>query len=79
MVFEDLEGPVTVRAAVERFRFSGHAHRRDLIEVVDRLKPRTVVLVHGETAAKRWMKENVEHAFPDVRVEVPEQGEAIEL
>ncbi|MEM0961519.1 MAG: MBL fold metallo-hydrolase [Bacteroidota bacterium] len=79
MTFEDLEGPVPVRARVERFRFSGHAHRRDLIEIVDRLKPRTVVLVHGETSAKAWLKDNVEFFHPDVRVLVPEQGQEVEL
>ena len=79
MTFDEADGPVPVRAQVERFRFSGHAHRRDLIEIVDRVKPRTVVLVHGETAAKRWMKENVEVLYPDVRVIVPEQGQEIEL
>jgi Cft2 family RNA processing exonuclease len=79
MVFDDLTGPQTIRATVERFRFSGHAHRRDLIEVVERLKPQTVVLVHGETAAKQWMKDNIAFFHPDVRVIIPEQGEAIEL
>ena len=79
MTFDEAEGPVPVRAAVERFRFSGHAHRRDLIEIVDRLKPRTVVLVHGETEAKRWMKDNVEFFHPDVRVVIPEQGQEIDL
>ena len=79
MTFDPDEGPVPVRAQVERFRFSGHSHRRDLIEVVERVRPRTVVLVHGETTAKAWMKDNIEFFHPDVRVVVPEQGEEIEL
>lgn len=79
MTFDPDEGPVAVKARVERFRFSGHAHRRDLIEVVERVKPRTVVLVHGETAAKEWMKDNIEFFHPDVRVIIPEQGQEIEL
>jgi Cft2 family RNA processing exonuclease len=79
MTFDEAEGPVPVRARIERFRFSGHAHRRDLIEIVDRVKPRTVVLVHGETAAKEWMRDNVQFFHPDVRVIIPEQGQEIEL
>ncbi len=43
------------------------------------MKPRTVVLVHGETAAKEWMRDNILFAHPDVRVLIPEQGEEIEL
>ena len=79
MTFDDARGPQPVRAEVARFRFSGHAHRRELVEIVDRLDPETVVLVHGETAAKEWMKATIEDAFPDVRVLVPEQGQEIEL
>ena len=79
MTFDEAEGPVPVKATVERFRFSGHAHRRDLIEIVDRVKPQTVVLVHGETEAKQWMKDNVEFFHPGVRVVIPEQGQEIEL
>ncbi len=37
------------------------------------------MLVHGETAAKAWMKDNIEFFHPDVRVIVPEQGQEIEL
>ena len=79
ITLDEARGPQTIRAEVARFRFSGHSHRRELIEVVDRLKPKTVVLVHGETAAKTWMKDNIEFFHPDIRVIVPEQGEEIEL
>ncbi|WP_412070003.1 INTS11 family MBL fold metallo-hydrolase [Rubrivirga sp. IMCC43871] len=79
MVFDSDEGPVSIKARIERFRFSGHSHRQDLIAVVEHVKPRTVVLVHGESAAKAWMKETIERQHPDVRVIVPEQGEEIEL
>ena len=79
MTFDADEGPVPVRAQVERFRFSGHAHRRELLQIVDRLSPTTVVLVHGETAAKEWMKENIEQAHPEITVVIPEQGEEIEV
>lgn len=79
MTFDEDEGPVPVRATVDRFRFSGHAHRRDLVQIVERLQPRTVVLVHGETAAKEWMRDNILAHHPDVRVVIPEQGEEVEL
>ena len=79
MTFDELEGPVAIRCRVERFRFSGHAHRRDLVDIVDRVQPRTVVLVHGETEAKEWMKATIEEAHPDVKVLIPAQGEELEL
>ena len=79
MTFDEAEGPLPVRAQVERFRFSGHAHRRDLVALVDRVQPRTIVLVHGETAAKEWMRDTIAEAHPDVKVIIPEQGREIDL
>lgn len=68
-----------VRAEVARFRFSGHAHRRDLIQLVGRVQPRTVVLVHGETEAKLWMRDAIQHFYPEIEVVLPERGEEIEV
>ncbi len=79
MTFDEGLGPVPVNATVERFRFSGHAHRDDLVSIVGRLDPETVVLVHGETAAKQWMRDTIEEAYPDVRVVIPEQGVELDL
>ena len=73
------QGPQPIRAEVGRYRFSGHANRRDLIQLVEVMRPKTVVLVHGEHDAKAWMKENLERDYPDLRVIVPRQGEEIEL
>ncbi|MEM6326589.1 MAG: MBL fold metallo-hydrolase [Bacteroidota bacterium] len=75
---EDI-GPQAIHAEVNRFRFSGHAHRRDLIKIVEQTQPKTVVLVHGETAAKVWMKDNIEYFHPEVTVIIPKQGEEIAL
>lgn len=79
IVFDDLQGPQTVRAHVDRFRFSGHAHRRDLLRIVDALRPQTVVLVHGETAAKAWLRDAIAAAHPEMRVVLPEPGVEVEL
>ena len=72
-------GPQAIRAEIDRFRFSGHAHRRDLIKIVEQTRPRTVVLVHGETEAKVWIKDNIEYFHPEVEVLIPEQGQELEL
>jgi Cft2 family RNA processing exonuclease len=79
VVLDAERGPQAVRADVRRFRFSGHAHRRDLIQLVEMLRPKTVVLVHGEASAKEWMKENLEFFYDDIRVLLPRQGEEIEV
>ncbi len=79
IVLDADQGPQPVRAEVGRYRFSGHAHRRDLLQLVEVMRPKTVVLVHGEHDAKAWMKENLERAYDGLRVVVPQQGEEIEL
>jgi Cft2 family RNA processing exonuclease len=79
VVLDTERGPQGVRADVRRFRFSGHAHRRDLIQLVEMLRPKTVVLVHGEAGAKDWMKDNLEFFYDDLKVVVPAQGEEVEL
>ena len=68
-----------VRAEVGRFRFSGHSHRQDLVELVGRLRPKKVVLVHGETAAKHWMRDTIQRLYPGTEVVLPKQGVEIEV
>jgi cleavage and polyadenylation specificity factor subunit 3 len=79
VVLDEYRGKQPVNCEVQRFRFTGHSHRRDLIRLVDSLKPRTVALVHGEEAARRWMADNIRFFYPDVNVVVPRSGEDVEL
>jgi len=72
-------GPQPLNCEVGRFRLSGHSNRRDLLDLVERLAPRQVVLVHGEPEARTWMAENIQRAHPDIDVHQPEWGEPLEL
>ncbi len=67
-------GPQMLRCHIDRFRFTGHANRRDLVAIVGELEPERVLLVHGETSARKWMKQQIETEFSDVEVLMPEQG-----
>ncbi len=78
-VIDDEIGPQPVRASVERFRLSSHSHRRDLLGLVERLAPRQVVLVHGDTDARAWMADNIRKSYPEITVHVPSRGEEVEL
>ena len=79
VVLERSKGPQPLRCEVDRFRLSGHSHRRDLIRLVEYLSPRTVVLVHGESHAQEWMADNIDFFYPDVDIILPETGKEIEL
>ena len=79
VVIDRVRGPQPLHCTVERFRFSGHSHRRDLLNLVDKLKPRKIILVHGETTARKWMAQNIAYFHPEIEVYSPETGEEIEL
>lgn len=79
VVLSEEKGPQEVHAEVARFRFSGHSHRQDLVELVGELRPKKVVLVHGETEAKHWMRDTLQRFYPGTEVVLPEQGVEIEV
>lgn len=70
---------VTRRCRIESFDFSGHAHRESLVEYVKLLKPRQIVLVHGDPDAIEWMRSTLQAELPDARFIVPEPGVACPL
>ncbi|MDE2730739.1 MAG: MBL fold metallo-hydrolase [Bacteroidota bacterium] len=72
-------GPKVLACEVERFRFSGHSSRQDLLGLIDAMNPGKVVLVHGETAARDWMIAQLADRQPGLEVASPELGERIEI
>jgi len=51
--------PVEVKLEnIRRFHFSAHAPRSALKKLVQRMKPRNVIYVHGDPAALDWMRDN---------------------
>lgn len=78
-ILSSARGPQPIRCDVDRFRFSGHSHRRDLLKLVERLEPEKIVLVHGEAKAKQWMADNIRFFHPEIEVIVPKEGEVLDL
>ncbi len=72
-------GPQPLYCTVERFRFSGHSDRRDLLSLVERMDPEAVLLVHGDPEARAWMAEHIEEAHPDMDVHRPDWGSVVEV
>ena len=79
VVIDRVRGEQPLNCTVERFRFSGHSHRRDLLSLVGKLSPKKIVLVHGEKAARKWMAENIRYFHPEIEVYSPETGEEINI
>jgi len=84
---QDLEGVVLDREVgmqpiacqIDRFRFSGHSNRRDLVGLAGHLRPQKIILVHGEDAARTWIADTIQRTHPETSVILPAVGQSIDL
>jgi Cft2 family RNA processing exonuclease len=72
-------GPQLLKCTVEKFNLSGHASRESIRAYVNRVRPRKVVLVHGDVPAVEWFRSTLSQDLPDSQILVPPPGEPIEL
>lgn len=68
-----------IRCSVERFDFSGHAPREQLVDYAVSCFPRNVFLVHGDEAARAWFVKQLGRKLPNARVIIPAPGETMDL
>ncbi len=64
---------------LERFDFSGHASRENLRAYANKVRPKKILLVHGDAEASGWFREALSADLPECEVLIPPAGEAIEL
>lgn len=75
----DMMEPQIIRCSIERFRFSAHSRRERLIEIVNRISPNNVILVHGEPESIDWMGNEILSLLPTTKVHAAEIGKQIEI
>jgi cleavage and polyadenylation specificity factor subunit 3 len=75
----DFSEPATVRCSIDKFRFTAHARREGLLSIVETLRPRSVILVHGDEPAIDWIGHSILAKFPSLKVHVARNGKTIEL
>ncbi len=46
---------IEVKCEIKNFKFSAHSKREELLEIVNRLNPDNVVLIHGDKEAIDWI------------------------
>jgi len=51
----ETEKEIEVKCEIKNFKFSAHSKREELLEIVNRLNPGNVVLVHGDNDAIDWI------------------------
>ena len=66
--------PMRVKCEVKKYSLSAHADSQELLELVERVQPRQLFLVHGNEKARREFFKSVGKKFPDIDVERPENG-----
>jgi Cft2 family RNA processing exonuclease len=71
--------PVPFLCHRESFTLSAHARREDLLSYAIKVRPKTILLVHGDDPAVEWFKRELYSALPDTKVIAPPLGQAIEL
>ena len=62
------EKKTDVKCEVMNFRFSAHSKREELINVVKKLNPEKIVLIHGDRNAIDWLGASVIKQFPGKKV-----------
>jgi len=77
--FSASAGTVTRVCEVAQFDLTAHANREDLLEFVEAVAPRTVVLGHGDPAARAWFEAALRERRPRLRLLVPGPGETAEV
>jgi len=73
-LFHGLDHVAHIRATVERFHFSGHAPREELVAFARRAEPRSIVITHGDPPAREWFAEEFAIELPGAKVTDPEPG-----
>ncbi len=72
-------GEVDLKCRVDNFNFSSHCERNDMMEYVCKVRPRNVLLVHGEAASLEWFRNELSQKLPESKIIIPPSGETIEL
>ena len=68
-----------VKCSIKHFKFSAHSNREGLIEIVRKLKPEKVILVHGDDDAISWIGGQILKEFKSIKVHQAELGKEIDI
>src|ERR1035441_10379243 len=55
------------------------ANREDLLDLVGKVEPRTVLLSHGEADSLTWFTAQIHARYPKIKIIQPKPGVAVEI
>jgi Cft2 family RNA processing exonuclease len=70
--FDVLKFETPIRATIRRYDFTGHADREDLVHLAQCLRPKTIVLSHGEQDSRLWFTKEFATRMPAAKIINPE-------
>lgn len=70
---------IPVACRIDRYHFSAHSNRRQLMQLVEQLRPRHTLLVHGELEAAEWFEREISARRLPTKVVIPEEKKEILL
>jgi Cft2 family RNA processing exonuclease len=79
VVLDPKHPPIKLRCHIEEFNFSAHANRESLLTYAIGLRPKKIILVHGDRPAIEWFELKLYRELPETEVIIPEPGKGIVL
>ena len=64
---------------VDAFNFSAHATRETIVAYIKRVKPKKLILVHGDPGAIGWLTSAIRSEVPETQIILPIPGVSVEL
>lgn len=61
---------------IDRYHFTAHAYRHQLVELANRLNPSHIILIHGDEEGIQWMRSCLAKSFD---VSAPTRGQVLDL
>ncbi len=71
--------PVSFQCHREEFTFSAHSRREDLLAYAIKVRPKSILLVHGDDPAISWFQRELSAALPNSKILAPPPGVSMEL
>jgi Cft2 family RNA processing exonuclease len=79
VVLDPKQPPVKLRCHIEEFNFSAHANRESLLGYAIALRPKKIILLHGDRPAMEWFQLKIYRELCETEVIIPEPGEGLVL
>lgn len=79
IALDSKQPPLKLQCQIKEFNFSAHASRESLLKYAIGLRPKKIVLVHGDRSAVEWFQLNLYRELPETEVIIPEPGKKVTL